>query len=133
MLVRASLVSFSALVGICASISAEGQVERLSRLRRDINLDDYRMTRTSTYTRPSSEKLGLAKRAEGAPNLDEASIVQLAEQVVGNVAPGATYRLVDNFESGGIVHCYFKQTHQDLDIENANMNVNVSRLSTSCI
>jgi len=49
--------------------------------------------------------------------------------LVKATVPGAQFRLVgDNYVgSNGIAHFYFKQTANDLDIDNADFNVNIGR------
>lgn len=54
--------------------------------------------------------------------------VGTATALIKSVAPGITFRLVDDHYIGanGIAHVYFKQTANGVDIDNAAFNVNVS-------
>lgn len=55
------------------------------------------------------------------------SYIDTATAVVKNIAPEATFRLVDDHYVGesGIGHVRFRQTHHGIDIDNADINVNV--------
>ncbi|KAH8689236.1 Fungalysin metallopeptidase-domain-containing protein [Phaeosphaeriaceae sp. PMI808] len=52
-----------------------------------------------------------------------------ATELVKMTVPGATFRLADDHYVGsnGIAHFYFKQMANDLDIDNADFNVNIGR------
>ncbi|OOF94567.1 hypothetical protein ASPCADRAFT_507516 [Aspergillus carbonarius ITEM 5010] len=52
-----------------------------------------------------------------------------AARLVQEIAPGATFRLVEDHYIGdnGIAHVYFRQTAHDIDIDNADFNVNVGK------
>jgi extracellular elastinolytic metalloproteinase len=64
--------------------------------------------------------------------LDQASPEMVATDLVKVTIPGATFRLVDDHYVGsnGVAHYYFKQTANDLDIDNADFNVNIDRDGT---
>ncbi|PYH89557.1 extracellular metallo proteinase MEP [Aspergillus ellipticus CBS 707.79] len=57
------------------------------------------------------------------------SYVDTATRLVQGTVPGATFRLVDDHYVGdnGVAHVYFRQTVHDLDIDNADFNVNVGK------
>ncbi|PYH29079.1 extracellular metalloproteinase [Aspergillus neoniger CBS 115656] len=52
-----------------------------------------------------------------------------AARLVQNVVPGAIFCLVDDHYVGnnGVAHVYFRQTAHDIDIDNADFNVNTGR------
>ncbi|KAI5859245.1 elastinolytic metallo proteinase Mep [Durotheca rogersii] len=92
--------------------------------RRTVDLNAFRVKETAEYVNrdaTSSDKtLRLLKRK---------SYVDTATELVKSVAPGATFRLVNDHYVGnnGLAHVNFKQTAHGLDIDNADFNVNIGR------
>jgi extracellular elastinolytic metalloproteinase len=62
-------------------------------------------------------------------SLAQTSPEAVATDLVKATIPGATFRLTDDHYVGsnGVAHFYFKQTANDLDIDNADFNVNINR------
>lgn len=56
--------------------------------------------------------------------------LKTATELVKSVAPNVTFRLVDDHYVGanGVSHANFRQTANGRDIQNADFNVNVSKL-----
>jgi extracellular elastinolytic metalloproteinase len=91
--------------------------------RRDgppINVERFRLKTVPEYV--ASE--AVPSEPSFAPKGD---YVTIATEFLKKTAPGATFRLVEDHYVGadGIGHVYFKQTANDLDIDNADFNVNV--------
>ncbi|KAF1954932.1 extracellular metallo proteinase 2 [Byssothecium circinans] len=93
--------------------------------RRAVDLNSFRGKIPADYKNADSVAEdpsinSLTKRAEPK---------DVATEVVKKTAPGATFRLApDSYTSGsGVSHFYFKQTINGLDIDNADLNVNVAK------
>lgn len=92
--------------------------------RRAVDLNAFRMVLETDYANATSVKSdpsisSLAKRADPEDT---------ATELVKTTVPGATFRLVGDHYVGdnGVAHYNFKQTANDVDIDNADFNVNVS-------
>lgn len=83
----------------------------------------YRLKEAAAYNNAASvaadHKLKLLKRGD---------YIETATELVRSIAPNATFRLVDDHYVGtnGVGHVHFRQTANDLDVDNANFDVNVS-------
>ena len=90
--------------------------------KRKINFDAYRLKTEATYV-PSDATPGI-----NAKLVKRADYIETATDLVKKIAPKATFRVVTDSYIGmnGIGHVHFKQTAHDLDIDNADFNVNVS-------
>ena len=89
---------------------------------RAIDVNKFRLKTTAVYN--SSEETGDI----GIKLLKRESYVDTATALVKKVAPGTTFRVVNDHYVGtnGVAHVNFKQTANGLDIDNADFNVNVS-------
>lgn len=90
--------------------------------KRTVDLDAFRLKVTSDYINATAV-------AEESPVVlnKRASAQDIATELVKETVPGAKFRLVQSYTgSNGITHVYFRQTANDLDIDNADFNVNVS-------
>lgn len=110
----AGLLSF-ALVG--AHPTADNSL-----VARGIDLNAFRLKGTSEYVNASvadSPSVRLRRRED---------YLETATELVKSIVNGATFRVVGDHYVGsnGIAHVNFKQTAHDLDIDNADFNVNVS-------
>ena len=90
--------------------------------KRTVDLDAFRLKVTSDYVNATAvvedPPVVLNKRA---------SAQDIATDLVKETVPGAKFRLVESYiGSNGLTHIYFRQTANDLDIDNADFNVNVS-------
>ena len=90
--------------------------------KRTVDLDAFRLKVASDYVNATAvvedPPVVLSKRA---------SAQDIATELVKKTVPGAKFRLVESYTgSNGITHVYFRQTANDLDIDNADFNVNVS-------
>lgn len=112
----ASLVSLAAVVGAHPTENAHSLVGR------GIDLNAFRLKTTVEYVNASI--------AESSPlrRIKRADYVDAATELVKSIANGATFRVVEDHYVGqnGIAHVNFKQTANDIDIDNADFNVNVS-------
>lgn len=92
--------------------------------RRSVDLNAFRLKSTAEYisSKATEESLRIARRD---------TYVDTATELVKTIAPGAEFRLVNDHYVGdnGIAHVNFKQTAHGLDIDNADVNVNVSCLA----
>ncbi|KAF2839742.1 extracellular metallo proteinase 1 [Patellaria atrata CBS 101060] len=92
--------------------------------RRVVDLDAFRLISTSEYSNSTEvsadPSFSLFRRADPA---------ETATELVKTTVPGATFRLVNDFWTGdnGVTHLNFKQTVHDLDIDNADFNVNIDK------
>lgn len=115
----ASLVSVllsSALVG------AHPTARDNSLVARGVDLNAFRLKATSKYVNASvaeSPSVRLRRRED---------YIETATELVKSIVKDATFRVVGDHYVGanGIAHVNFKQTAHDLDIDNADFNVNVS-------
>jgi extracellular elastinolytic metalloproteinase len=91
--------------------------------RRAIDLDSFRMKVPVAYTNATA-----VVADPSIPTLARRSTAEdTATELVKQIAPRATFRLVDNYVgTNGIAHFYFKQTANGLDVDNGDFNVNVS-------
>lgn len=91
--------------------------------RRTVDLNAFRLKETAQYTNKATTSTDKSLRF-----IKRDSYVDTATELVKSVAPGATFRVVDDHYVGnnGIAHVNFKQTAHGLDIDNADFNVNVS-------
>ncbi|KAM5351202.1 hypothetical protein ACJ41O_003925 [Fusarium nematophilum] len=92
--------------------------------KRGVDLEAFRLPELSKYV-PQEEV------AEDSPTTTvskRATYVETAEDLVKSTFPKATFRLVKDHYVGsnGIAHVRFKQTVNDLDVDNADFNVNVA-------
>ncbi|KAJ4352141.1 uncharacterized protein N0V89_007488 [Didymosphaeria variabile] len=93
--------------------------------RRAVDLNAFRQVLETVYANATS--------AQSDPSITSfnkrADPVDTATELIKATIPGATFRLVDDHYVGnnGIAHFNFKQTVNDLDIDNADFNVNVDR------
>jgi len=92
--------------------------------KRAVDFNAFRMVLTTEYANATTIEsdpsiTALAKRADPQDT---------ATELVKATVPGATFRLVGDHYVGdnGIAHFNFKQTIDDIDIDNADFNVNVS-------
>ncbi|KAH7401020.1 extracellular metallo proteinase 1 [Phaeosphaeria sp. MPI-PUGE-AT-0046c] len=94
---------------------------------RAINLDAFRLTAVSKYVNASA-----TASEPSLPRIKRADYVEAATELVKSVAKGATFRLVEDHYVGtnGIAHVNFKQTANGIDIDNADMNVNIAQDGT---
>jgi extracellular elastinolytic metalloproteinase len=91
--------------------------------KRGIDLDSYRMDLPVAYT--NANDVGADASISSLTRRGTAE--ETANELVKKVAPGATFRVADNYVgSNGVSHIYFKQTANGLDIDNGDFNVNVS-------
>lgn len=94
---------------------------------RGIDLNAFRLKATSQYVNASVAETPSHRRNK------RADYVGAATDLVKSLVNGASFRIVgDSYVgSNGIAHVNFKQTAHDIDIDNADFNVNVSRCETS--
>lgn len=92
--------------------------------RRSVDLNAFRLKSTAKYisSKATEDAVKIARRD---------TYVDTATELVKTIAPGAEFRLVNDHYVGenGIAHVNFKQTAHGLDIDNADVNVNVSCLA----
>ncbi|KAF2875784.1 extracellular metallo proteinase MEP [Massariosphaeria phaeospora] len=93
--------------------------------RRAVDLNAFRMVLKTEYANSTDVEINpsinkLLKRADPRDT---------ATNLVKTAVPGATFRLAEDHYSGdnGVTHFYFKQTANELDIDNADFNVNIGR------
>lgn len=120
----AGLVSSALQVDGHPAISARHELSR-----RTVDLNAFRLVSTAEYTN-STETAVNATISSNLLRRD--SYVDTATELVKATFPALSFRIVDDFYIGsnGVGHVNFKQTAHDLDIDNADFNVNVSLSST---
>ncbi|KAK8045599.1 extracellular metallo proteinase MEP [Apiospora rasikravindrae] len=93
--------------------------------RRAVDLNAFRLKSTAEYisSKESDDAVKIARRD---------TYVDTATELVKTIAPGAEFRLVQDHYVGenGIAHVNFKQTAHGLDIDNADINVNIAKDGT---
>ncbi|KAF4986884.1 hypothetical protein FDECE_15706 [Fusarium decemcellulare] len=92
--------------------------------KRGVDLEAFRLPELSKYV-PQEEVVeeGSVKQVS-----KRASSIETAKELVKSVHPKAEFRLVDDHYTGsnGITHIRFKQTINDIDVDNADFNVNIA-------
>jgi extracellular elastinolytic metalloproteinase len=90
--------------------------------KRIVDLTTFKSKVATNYTDSASVKSDsrLSINSRASPQ-------DTATELVKKTVPGATFRLVESYiGTNGVTHVYFKQTANDLDIDNGDFNVNVS-------
>jgi extracellular elastinolytic metalloproteinase len=116
----------SILAGVASSLALVGAHpggHAHSIVSRGIDLNAYRLKATSEYVNAS-----VAETPSTAQRHKRGDYIGAATDLVKSIADGATYRVVEDHYVGtnGIAHVNFKQIANGLDIDNADINVNVS-------
>ncbi|KAF5019948.1 hypothetical protein F66182_8045 [Fusarium sp. NRRL 66182] len=121
------MVSFSALL-ICLAAVASAYPPTLtstSVAKRQALINSHKLETHSKYiTYIEGQRVkSILKRAE-TPDID---YVQIATLKLREMAPDATFRLIDDHYIGtnGVAHVNFQQVVDGIDVENANFNVNI--------
>ena len=118
----------SILAGLASSLALVGAHpggHAHSIASRGIDISAFRLKATSQYVNATvAETPSIARRNR------RGDYVGAATDLVESLKNGATYRVVEDHYVGanGIAHVNFKQTANGLDIDNADMNVNVSTI-----
>lgn len=94
--------------------------------RRAVNLNAFRLKATAEYINSNAATSDASVASVKLLRRD--TYVETATELVKRVAPGAEFRVVDDHYVGsnGVAHVHFKQTAHGLDIDNADINVNVA-------
>lgn len=89
---------------------------------RGVDINAFRLKATSKYVNAT------VAVTPSSRNNRRGDYVGAATDLVKSVSNGASYRVVEDHYVGnnGIAHVNFKQTANGLDIDNADINVNVS-------
>lgn len=116
---------FGSLALSIAHVGAHPLSHSRSLTKRTVDLNSYRLKVASDYVNSTvvdtDPAIVLTKRA--GPQ-------DTATALVKKTIPGASFRLVSDYVGdNGIAHFYFRQTANDLDIDNADFNVNVRPIS----
>ena len=91
--------------------------------KRAVDLDAFRLKVSSDYV----DSKAVIEDPEVSSLTKRASAQDIATEVVEKTVPGAKFRLVESYTgTNGVSHVYFRQTANDIDIDNADFNVNVS-------
>lgn len=119
---------FLGLLGSALQANAHPHPALAPRSRSDVrprvvDLNNFRLKATAKYVNTTEVSTN-----PPVTSLFSSSYVDIATALVKQIAPGTTFRLVDDHYVGtnGIAHVNFKQTAHGLDIDNADFNVNVS-------
>ncbi|KAI1375015.1 extracellular metallo proteinase 1 [Hypoxylon crocopeplum] len=100
---------------LCASHAVNGAL---------VDNHPYRLKQAAAYSNAASvvanNALKLLKRGD---------YVETATELVRNIVPNTTFRVVDDHYVGtnSVAHVHFRQTANGLDIDNADFNVNIAR------
>lgn len=114
------------LTGLAANVQAHPQRRHPNESpmsKRGIDLEKFRLPDLADYTTSASAQAD----ASVASISKRGDYLAAAEQLVKTAAPGAEYRLVDDHYVGsnGVAHVNYKQTLHGIDIDNADISVNV--------
>lgn len=92
--------------------------------RRTVDLNSFRLHQAAKYINATESSSDVS--SSFSP-FTEQSYVETATQLVKNILPDATFRVVKDhyIGSNGVAHVNFRQTAHGLDIDNADFNVNV--------
>jgi extracellular elastinolytic metalloproteinase len=115
------------LLGSLAALSITSTAHPASRKqlgvsKRAVDLDAFRLKVSAEYVNAT------AVTADPPVVLNKrASAQDIATELVQKTVPGAKFRIVESYTgNNGVTHVYFRQTANDIDIDNADFNVNVS-------
>ncbi|KAE8327254.1 extracellular metallo proteinase mep [Aspergillus sergii] len=94
--------------------------------RRTVDLNSFRLHQAAKYINATESSSDVS--SSFSP-FAEQSYVETATQLVKNILPDATFRVVKDhyIGSNGVAHVNFRQTAHGLDIDNADFNVNVGK------
>jgi extracellular elastinolytic metalloproteinase len=121
---RSFLLASLASLATFRSVQAHPAHNHHALTKRGIDLDSYRGKVPGAYT--NAKDVGADTSISSLTRRGTAE--DTASELVKKVAPGSTFRIVDNYVgAGGVAHIYFKQTANGLDIDNGDFNVNVSQ------
>ncbi|PNS15498.1 hypothetical protein CAC42_757 [Sphaceloma murrayae] len=95
--------------------------------RRAIDISAFRLPLKAAYT--DSKTTPDDAQSERFVGTEAADPIAKATELVKKTVPNATFRLVPDHYTGdnGVTHVNFKQTANDLDIDNADFNVNIGK------
>ncbi len=116
------------LAGLAANVQAHPAFHEdehsMSLSTRALVLSKYDMPPISNYSPAEVTKENKAAKAVGK----RSTYVETATEFIKKEAPGLEFRVVDDHyvSSSGVAHVNFRQTHHDIDIDNADFKVNVS-------
>lgn len=87
-----------------------------------VDLNSLRLTSNTEYV----NSIDVNANQSATVSADE-HYTNTAARLIQNIVPGASFRLVDDHYVGdnGVAHVYFRQTAHDIDVDNADFNVNV--------
>ncbi|KAF1844891.1 extracellular metallo proteinase 1 [Cucurbitaria berberidis CBS 394.84] len=116
--------SLLASLVFCALVGAHPTGHADSLVGRAVDLNAFRLKATSKYVNAS-----VAVTEPSVRSGKRADYVETATELVKSTVKGATFRVVGDHYTGsnGISHVNFKQTANDIDIDNADFNVNVGK------
>lgn len=111
-----------ATIASLALVSAHPGGHGSSLAPRAIDISAFRLKATSQYVNAT------VAESEPTRRFKRGDYLETATELVKSVANGATFRVVGDHYTGsnGVAHVNFKQTANDIDIDNADFNVNVS-------
>jgi extracellular elastinolytic metalloproteinase len=114
----------SVIAGLASSLALVGAHPHAhSIVGRGIDINAFRLNSTSQYVNAS-----VAETPSAARRNRRGDYVGAATDLVNSLFNGASYRVVGDHYVGtnGIAHVNIRQTANGLDIDNADLNVNVS-------
>lgn len=92
--------------------------------RRAIDVSSFRLKVKSQYTDAKT----VVKNTTITELSKRADATDIATELVKKTAPGTEFKLIEDYVgNNGVAHFYFKQTFNDIVIDNADFNVNVGR------
>ncbi|KAF7593537.1 Fungalysin/Thermolysin Extracellular metalloproteinase 5 [Aspergillus hancockii] len=94
--------------------------------RRAVDLNAFRLHAVAKYVNATESA---SDSPSSIASFKEQNYVEAATQLVKAIVPDATFRVVNDHYVGdnGVAHVNFRQTAHDIDIDNADFNVNVGK------
>jgi extracellular elastinolytic metalloproteinase len=130
---------YASLALAISSIGAHPHFQHSKSLsKRTVDLNAFRLNIASDYTNSTSvgtnsTLVGTNSTLVGTNSTVSSSFTKratpedTATSLVKKAVPAATIRLVESYTgTNSMAHFYYKQTANDIDIDNADFNVNVS-------
>ncbi|KAE8356074.1 extracellular metallo proteinase mep [Aspergillus coremiiformis] len=120
------ILSFIGSLALPVTLTAHPtQPSHISPRHTDLDLEAFRLIANAKYTN-ANEHIPVST---SDTDLIGQSYVETATQLVKEQFPNATFRLQTDHYVGanGVAHVYFRQTIHGLDIDNADLNVNVDK------
>ncbi|KAE8421381.1 extracellular metallo proteinase mep [Aspergillus pseudocaelatus] len=121
-------LSLIGALALSVCVFADPTEPALSPRRAGVDLEKFRLTPNAEYV-DSNQQIPISTTNVG---FIEQGYIETAMQLVKETFPNASFRLREDHYVGdnGVAHVHFRQTIHDLNVDNADFNVNVGKDGT---